>query len=511
MRFEICGRLLNSGTRSAALFAATLSTACHPEFTCDIMGTCPGYGEEAGLSDGGPDGGKVTFDSTLSVVTVGSTSGGSSIGLSDAETASPETSETFVAATTETVTATSGSPSTSDTDVECVPVSDEGCGGETPWCLGEGETLTDGGQVAPRCVECEEDTHCQWPYVAKEQSGICLDYACQACELGSNRGCSVTAPFCIATDGASQPGDASVGQVTVVTSDAGASTTADVQCVECLAETDCGGGTPACVDHVCVACDRDEQCTDPGAAVCDLAAHECVGCNAVGQCARLTDTPACDVNAGRCVECTREEQTKCEDGLNGFDYACVTIEEHPDLQTCSPQERESDGQCTECISDGQCLTGYRCVPETYGAQDGDGGVAPATGKYYCMALETELGDGQECGNNRPFVGKVAATSEGGASGTYCRPAFTTCEAYLDWKTGPDVVPEGQPGAGQSTCLGDESCGLPNIDDGYCTRFTSTTNLCTYECGSDLDCPSAIACNKSNPPAGVSAGRGVCDF
>src|SRR5690606_30768912 len=379
-------------------------------------------------------------------------------------------------------------------------------------CLGGAASGADGTDgmllVEPRCVECEGDEHCAWPYVSEDESGVCLGHECVPCELGANRGCPVDAPYCVDVHAvtAVTAGDAAVGHsgdlVEGKVSGAG-------ECVECLSETDCEAVRPACVEHACVECDRDAHCTSAEASRCDVSTNTCVACNAEGGCAHLEGTPACDISAGRCVECTRADQTACDDGQRGFDYACVTLEGDPAYQTCSDKVRGESGQCTECVSDAQCRAGFRCVPETF--RRPDGGSEQPTGRYYCMALESELGGGNECGDNRPFIGFMEATSEGGAQGTYCRPRYATCASYRAHGAGPDTVPDGQPGAGNETCLSDDSCGLPNLRDGYCVNFTPTANRCTYECASDSDCKSGQTCTFDGAPAGIPAGNGVCSL
>lgn len=507
MTFERWQRIVKQRRTEALLAAASLTTACHPDFSCEVMGTlpCPGYGEDASVVEGG------SSHATEAEGGVSSTGSATSSDISGSVATKEPATETSESSTTTLRSETTLESSTGDNGA-CLPLSEEGCSSETPWCLGEGETNGDGGfAVEPRCVECEEDSHCQWPYVPQEQSGVCLDSKCTPCELGSNRGCGEDAPYCVAAGARAEAGDASVGQVTLTDVDGGVAET--VECVACLSETDCSGGTPACVSGACVECESDAQCATAEASRCDTETHECVGCNAMGGCAHVEGTPACDVNAGRCVECTREEQSACDDGELGFDYACVTIPEHPGYHTCSDKQRGNSAQCTECVSDLQCLPGLKCVPETFGVASGDAGTAQLTGESYCMALEAELGDGKECGDNRPFIGSFDASSEGGAVGRYCKTRHATCGAYLTHGNGPDVIPAGEPGAGGATCFDHESCGTSGLNDGYCVRFTSNANRCTYECAAADDCPTDTTCNKTEnvPPDVALRDRGVCSL
>jgi hypothetical protein len=397
----------------------------------------------------------------------------------------------------------------------CDPESERGCEGETPWCLGEGERSLDGGWSAePRCVECEEDSHCGFPYREQGTEGLCYNYECVACEPGSNRGCAGQLPYCVervwaaplGVDASAGAGETlSAGGSTGDSSDVGGSSGAQAsvfECGECLEEAHCGDGAPACVGARCVECSRDEHCGSPQASKCDLATHTCVGCTDVGQCAHVAGAPACDRRENRCVECTREESDACGGRV------CNVIGADPGYQTCSGYREASTTQCGECVNDAQCRAGYRCVEETYKESGSDAGEI-TTGKRYCMALERELGANKKCGNNRPFVGAFAAVSENGVEGPYCRLRYATCSAYLAYGNGPDTVPAGEPAEGEATCFGHESCGLPGVADGYCVEFTPLTNRCTCECVSDDDCKDGVSCDSNAPPDGVRPGRGVC--
>jgi hypothetical protein len=466
----------------------------------------------AALATLGCDDIRLCADNLCALSGVDAGKGGRSDKLSESTSsgASWETSSGSVGAPSgahggETGDGTDGSVAPSEA---CDPEGDRGCDGETPWCLGEGERTLDGGwDEEPRCVQCEEDSHCAFPYREQGTEGLCYNYECVACEPGSNRGCAGQLPYCVEKL-VTAPGDtdASVGTgetLGLVTStgdssDVGGSsgTTASVfECGECLEEAHCGDGTPACVGARCVECSRDEHCGSAQASKCDLATHTCVGCTEEGQCAHVAGTPACDRRENRCVECTREESEACG-GL-----VCNVIATDPGYQKCSANREGSTTQCGECVNDAQCRAGYRCVEETFRESGSDAGEV-ATGKRYCMALERELGANKECGDNRPFVGVFAAESENGVEGPYCRPQFTTCAAYAMFKNGPDIIPEGQPGEGQATCFSHESCGLPGVNDGYCVPFTAIANLCTYECVSDLDCnasPVPVRCVPDQVP------------
>lgn len=343
------------------------------------------------------------------------------------------TSETTTDATSD------DKPAGSPTYGVCDPVTEKGCGGETPWCLGEGELGADGGLlVEPRCVECEADAHCEFPYVEQGREGVCVDSRC-ACDTKTHRGC--------------------------------------------------GGETPGCVEaadgkRLCVACASDEHCTSPVASRCDLETNLCVECNGVGQCAHLAETPACDVERGRCVECTSGEDAAC-DGR-----ACNTVKGSAAYQTCSEFAKGGSRGCEECVSNEQCAEGHECVHEMVW-----GYFRQPTGKRFCMAVAVN-----DCADNAPFLATRIQRSMSGEEKAFCKLRHATCASYALYGTGPDVVPEGEPGAGQATCQSGESCG----DMGFgakCGKFTETTNRCSYACQTDDDCP--------RYPSPVPCANGVC--
>lgn len=283
---------------------------------------------------------------------------------------------------------------------------------------------------------------------------------CVICELESNRGCGGFLPYCVEVG----EGDVDAGRPP------------RVDCAECLDERDCGLGVPACVDNRCVECATDDHCSSPEASRCDLESNTCVPCSEVGQCAHLDDTPACDVERGVCVECTRDESDSCGDRV------CNLLPEDEGHQTCSEHPKQSALECGECVNDAQCVAAHRCVPEINPFFSEE-----RTGKYHCMPFEAELGEGVLCEHHRPFIRTFAATSVGGVSGNFCRPQYATCTALSMYDTLPDVIPDGEPNAGEAACLNDDSCGIPGVGDGLCN------GTCTFYCNSDDACPKGATC------------------
>lgn len=370
-------------------------------------------------------------------------------------------------------TGSSSSETTEESaDPVCDPQTEAGCSGGTPWCL-RARLGSDGTPQESRCVECKEDVHCNWPHVAKDISGICVDYQCVTCDLEFNDGCPEEAPYCVLEQHeTSYDADASVDSI-------------EPGCSDCLVDA---GAKRADWNGArrCVECETDEHCTQTDASRCDAETNTCVGCTASEQCEHLSATPVCDVTAGECVQCTLEESAACGEGR-----VCNMAEGTVSYRTCSEFEVASTGLCGECVNDEQCIEGYKCALEALF-------YTPAipTGKRYCLKETPEEG----CAGEAPFVIDAWAKTVNGAEGRFCALRYATCASYLMYGKGPDVVPEGYTEEGAPTCLRDESCGLPELNDGVCLVYTGNVSRCTYECFDDYDCP-------RSPP--VACQRGYC--
>lgn len=292
-------------------------------------------------------------------------------------------------------------------------------------------------------------------------SGGGNDGECVPCELETNRGCGGARPYC----------------VEVEPSPEASSVIRRVACAECLENEDCDDETPWCIGNRCAACSRDEDCTSPLAPRCNEETGQCDRCTDVGQCAHVTGATACDVERGRCVECTREESDAC--GA----HVCAIIPGQEGYLECSDYEIGSTEQCGECVSDEQCAPLHKCVAEVNSIFPNE-----LTGKYHCMILEDALGPGKTwCADNRPFVHAFSAVSVGGVEANYCTIRRASCTAFNLFGETPDIVPDGETNAGEPRCLNDDSCGLPGMWDGVCDIS------CTYRCGSTEECPIGTSC------------------
>jgi hypothetical protein len=212
-------------------------------------------------------------------------------------------------------------------------------------------------------------------------------------------------------------------------------------CVQCTAETNCGGDTPACdtpthtcvactkhsdcgalkcnADHECVDCLSDTHCPAPDASRC-TSAQACAPCSTNAHCAHIAGKGVCD--GGECVECT------------GTDYAaCGTMDATPLVcdslaRECTDRKEGSATPCAACLSDAQCVAGTLCVPMTFGAGNA------AVGSFCLWRRDASGGSAPsgDCLNVRPYIAAESGwTSLDGASDVVCKPARTTCQGQID--------------------------------------------------------------------------------
>jgi hypothetical protein len=342
----------------------------------------------------------------------------------------------------------------------CDPQTHRGCTGENPLCLDDGSDL--------RCVECLSSLDC----ARLGAGGTCLSERCQPCHPTTHQGCSDERPYCLSSPAAETFGAQTVGDFSLA-------------CSECLDGLDCGGERPGCFEGNCVECTENAHCIAGDATRCDMDTRTCTACQEIGDCAHIPGKPACDTEARRCVECTRDEQVACM--KDSRETTCVTLPGDPARYTCSDKWRQASEQCEECVSDEQCASGFGCVAEEHSGP-------PAwdetpTGRHYCMRRTAALdAERRSCYQFRPFWRTTVAISEGRIDDEeFCDlGAWTTCKAYLDAVAAPRGTP----------CRTDDDCGLQDLEDGKCIEDGyGDPLLCSIQCNSDDDCPTGGWCPR----------------
>ncbi len=312
---------------------------------------------------------------------------------------------------------------------------DGACDAATPVC----DETTD------TCVECLDSTeHCEAPTPACDPEG----HECVECV--ENGDCA-----------------------------AGLCDPAAHQCVECLETDDCEAPTPVCdtEQQVCAECLDNTHCTEPTASWCDD--NSCAPCQTNADCAHLTGTTVCDVDAGQCVQCTIAEEAVCGG------TSC-----NPATNTCTATDLGTVGSCEPCVADSECIGNAdeepirRCVTMEFNGEPRE--------KAYCLKLPS-------AGCERPYLVPVVAPSvSGAAEETYCGidQERVTCEAVLDL-----FQSKGCPGGE------DAECGCPRDLDGNCTTAGAgglcrtvglANNRCTYQCGNLDQCVTGLTCADQDP-------------
>lgn len=167
-------------------------------------------------------------------------------------------------------------------------------------------------------------------------------------------------------------------------------------------------------------CDVPDDCADPRAPVCALAASQtCVDCAAAADCGRFPSRPLCHPDSGACVECVAP--TDCA--------AARPI--------CDP-----DGSCRACSINNDCasqlcdVTAGSCVPEADVIYVGMGGVG-----VDCLRTAP-------CGSVQDAIGHVTATRRNihVSSGTYFeRITVDGVSFYLASDGGELRAPDGDAG------------------------------------------------------------------
>ena len=234
-------------------------------------------------------------------------------------------------------------------------------------------------------------------------------------------------------------------------------------CEECREDEECGEGEQCDeVSGECVECLFDGDCEDAELPAC--LGKECKGCQEHAQCARFEARSLCfqepgEEMSGSCVECLSDAD------CGG--HVC-----NPQTHECTELPVQALPVCAECVHDAECQEGQLCVE-----QEKHGHV----GSYCTWTKAALVGEGSCIVDGRPFAGFASLTSTDGATADLCVLATTTCPAFLDHR--------------QPLCSGpedDASCGAPGANDALC-ELKSSTYLCTYPCGSDVDCATGFSC------------------
>ncbi|MBL8788377.1 MAG: tandem-95 repeat protein, partial [Deltaproteobacteria bacterium] len=355
---------------------------------------------------------------------------------------------------------------------------DTGCVIATPAC---DETAVGG----PRCWECIVDADCGSGKICDEARHACVPCLDSASGASIDDGCGAATPLC----------------QTLLDPD---------RCVECQddkaapnVDTGCNSGTPVCdtlnpLAPDCVECLTNNDCK--GGSVCDEVNRRCVGCEDTSPAGGVDEgcnaiLNACDaiaIGGARCVDC--QSDLDCQ-GTNVCDLAaqiCV-----PCRDTAAGNGRDAgctvgapickgvgqDAICVPCQDDkpaGQtdtgCLTG---VPACY---------ATAVGGPICVECRDNLDcSGGVCNLATSTCVPCRDTATGAGLDDGCAVASPICNVALD----PDRC---------VTCLDDKP--VAEIDTGCsalfpaCDTISAISGICV-QCQVDGDCKNGEVCNGTS--------------
>ncbi len=250
---------------------------------------------------------------------------------------------------------------------------------------------------------------------------------------------------------------------------------------------ECASPTPACdvVAVMCVECTQTLDCSNESASRCNTEEHTCSACQDNADCEHIEGSPYCNASTHRCVpcDCTDDAKPVCEPDSGDCVECTIATEadqcgEHscnPATFQCTGTERGTVITCGPCVADSECASTHRCIPMHFKGTPREGG--------YCLQLVSE----GTC--TRPYTSGVVAESLSGAGeAEYCgiNQDLVTCEAAHD-----GVVAKG--------CSANTDCGAEGLDDGLCRDFGGLVgSICTYECSVATECSNGQICPDKAP-------------
>ncbi len=294
--------------------------------------------------------------------------------------------------------------------------------------------------------------------------------------------------------------------------------TATNTCKECVASSDCSGATPVCDtgNDICVACLGNSDCSG-ATPICDVANDACVACLANSDCSGAT--PLCDVASDACVECLGDSD--CSSGVcNLSTNACSAA-------SCSDNVMNGDETATDC--GGSCPTGCATGEACAIGGDCDSGVcdgvtmqcsAPTCTDSTTNGDETDVDCGGSCPNacgTGDTCGAAADCMSGVCDGVTMQCSAATC---TDSTTNGDETDVDCGGSCPNACGTGDTCAVAGdcvsgVCDGVtmqcsaasCTDSTTNGDETDVDCGGS--CPNACGTGDTCAVA-ADCVSGVCD-
>jgi hypothetical protein len=276
-----------------------------------------------------------------------------------------------------------------------------------------------------QCVPCLRNEHC----TATGSTLVCkvnLDDStrnqCVQCQADSD--CGGATPVCDETSN-------ECTTTCTTTADCGGEkpvcNTEKQVCVECLAASDCTGSDTQCntTSNQCVECVDDVPCS-PAMEVCDTTRSRCVQCSSDNQCTTSSSGPYCELQDNLCVQCLDDLQCAgvATSRCNLSSHTCVGCTAHSQCENgllCNPTL--GGGTCVQCLGEADCAgnpienacetTSGRCVECLNTSECGSDSLA---------RCQTEAG-------NSPLTqySCVGCEENGDCSGKFSNPIRDLCD------------------------------------------------------------------------------------
>ena len=131
---------------------------------------------------------------------------------------------------------------------------------------------------------------------------------------------------------------------------------ASLGCVQCVADTDCGAGSPFCIRGSCGACRSNTDC-GAAAPACWPGDHTCRPSCTAGTACGMKDTKVCDAATGACLGCqTAADCGAGEPICDATTKSCVACAVNSDCPATKPRCSPANGRCVACLSNADCGT-----------------------------------------------------------------------------------------------------------------------------------------------------------
>jgi outer membrane exchange protein TraA len=278
-------------------------------------------------------------------------------------------------------------------------------------------------------------------------------------------------------------------------------------CVQCSEDSQCPNGRCDMATHECRGCNDDNDCPTTGR--CDLSTNECRGCNDDGDC--RGQGMVCDLSRNECVQCNEDDD--CPQGQH-----CATAihecRECTEDTHCARGESCVDNECRPCSTKESCAgTSCNCCPGNLQCASLSEGATPT-----CVECtrDADCAEGRRCDTaNGRCVEKLSECNTSERCGPQCvrcpddRPYCLDGEVCVQCRSDTECEDGKYCVSGQcSPCTTDKRCGKrceACADEApFCLTDGSAAGSSCVGCREDADCGPGGACDPTTHKCGATA-------